>query len=193
MRKLQVAWIVSLLALASLTAPAVAAADTFTIDPVHSTAMFKVNHLGVSNFYGRFIGLSGEYAFDAAEPAGSSFSVTVDAESVDTHNEKRDQHLKSPDFFNAKQFPVITMKSKTVKKTGEKTLRVTADLSLHGVTKEVAFDLTHVGAGKDPSGAYRTGFETQFTIKRSDYDMKFMPGALGDEVTILVSLEGVRK
>jgi len=193
MRTSPIAWIACALALSGAAAPVTIAAETFSIDPAHSVVMFKINHLGVATFYGRFNGLTGEYTFDAASPAGSSFAVSIDAESVDTNNDKRDQHLKSPDFFNSKQFPVLTMKSKSVKKTGEKGLSVTADLSLHGVTKEVAFDLTHVGAGKDPWGGYRSGFETQFTIKRSDFDIRFMPDGLGDEITILVSIEGVRK
>ena len=183
----------SLVALVALAAPAALAAETFAIDPVHSAVLFKVNHLGVSNFYGRFQDVSGTYVLDADNPAASSFDVTINAESIDTHNEKRDQHLKSPDFFNAKQFPVLTMKSKSVKKTGDKTMRVTADLTIHGVTKEVSFDVTQVGAGKDPWGGYRSGFDASFTLKRGDYDIKFMPGALGEDVTILVSVEGTRQ
>ena len=181
------------LVLIALAVPAALAAETYSIDPVHTAVLFKINHLGVSTFYGRFQDVKGTYTLDSENPAASSFDVTINAESVDTHNEKRDQHLKSPDFFNVKQFPVLTMKSKSVKKTGDKTMRVTADLTIHGVTKEIAFDVTQVGAGKDPYGGFRSGFDTSFTIKRSEYDVKFMPGGLGEDVTIIVSIEGVRQ
>jgi polyisoprenoid-binding protein YceI len=193
MRTSRIRLLVCALALVALAAPAALAAETFAIDPVHSAVLFKVNHLGVSNFYGRFQDVTGTYVLDADNPAASSLDVTIKAESVDTHNEKRDQHLKSPDFFNVKQFPVLTMKSKSVKKTGDKTFRVTADLTVHGVTKEVTFDATQVGAGKDPWGGYRSGFEGSLTLKRSEYDVKFMPGGVGEDVTILISVEGVRQ
>jgi polyisoprenoid-binding protein YceI len=192
-RLVRVSVLTVLTALTVLAVPAALAAETYSIDPVHSAVLFRITHLGVSTFYGRFQDVSGTYVLDAENPAAAAFDVTIKAESVDTHNEKRDQHLKSPDFFNAKQFPVLTMKSKSVKKTGDKTMRVTADLTIHGVTKEVAFDVTQVGAGKDPWGGYRSGFDGSFTIKRSDYDVKFMPGALGEDVTIIVSVEGVRQ
>jgi polyisoprenoid-binding protein YceI len=193
MRTSRIRLLVCALALVALATPAALAAETFAIDPVHSAVLFKVNHLGVSNFYGRFQDVTGTYVLDADNPAASSLDVTIKAESVDTHNEKRDQHLKSPDFFNVKQFPVLTMKSKSVKKTGDKTFRVTADLTVHGVTKEVTFDATQVGAGKDPWGGYRSGFEGSLTLKRSEYDVKFMPGGVGEDVTILISVEGVRQ
>ncbi len=193
MRTFRIGRLVCVAVLTVLAVPAALAAETYSIDPVHSAVLFRITHLGVSTFHGRFQDVSGTYVVDAENPAASSFDVTIKAESVDTHNEKRDQHLKSPDFFNVKQFPVLTMKSKSVKKTGDKTMRVTADLTIHGVTKEVAFDVTQVGAGKDPWGGYRSGFDGSFTIKRSDYDVKFMPGALGEDVTILVSIEGVRQ
>jgi polyisoprenoid-binding protein YceI len=193
MRTSRISRLVCALALVALAAPAALAAETFAIDPVHSAVLFKINHLGVSNFYGRFQDVTGTYVLDADNPAASSLDVTIKAESVDTHNEKRDQHLKSPDFFNVKQFPVLTMKSKSVKKTGDKTFRVTADLTVHGVTKEVTFDATQVGAGKDPWGGYRSGFEGSLTLKRSEYDVKFMPGGVGEDVTILISVEGVRQ
>jgi len=193
MRQSRITQIVLALALGSLALEATLAADAYSIDTAHSAVMFKITHLGVSTFHGRFFDVSGNYSFDEANPAASSFEATVKADSLDTHNEKRDQHLKSPDFFNTKQFPVITMKSKSVKKTGDKTLAVTADLTLHGVTKEITFDVKQVGAGPGPGGGFRSGFDTQFTIKRSDFDIKFMPGGLGEDVTVTVSIEGVRQ
>lgn len=192
MRSTRIARFVWILALAPLVAPPSLAADAYTIDSTHSTVWFSINHLGVSTFHGRFNDLSGSFAFDAANPAACSFEVTIKADSVDTHNERRDQHLNSPDFLNSKQFPTITMKSKSVKKSGDKGFRVTADLTLHGVTKEIEIDVTLVGTGKDPRGTERSGFDAKFTIQRSDFDIKFMPGGLGEAVTLTVGIEGVR-
>jgi polyisoprenoid-binding protein YceI len=148
--------------------------------------------LGVSHNYGRFNDVSGRYSFDPNDPSSSTFEVTIKADSVDTHSERRDQHLKSPDFFNAKQFPVIQFKSKSVRKTDDG-VEATGELSLHGVKKDVTVGIEHVGSGEDPWGNHRSGFVTTFAIKRSEFDMKFMMGPLGDEVTLLVNIEGIRE
>ena len=168
------------------------AADTFKIDPVHSSVVFSVMHLGVSNFYGRFNDVSGTVVLDKEDPSKSSVDLTIPVERVDTHNEKRDQHLKSPDFFNAKQFPVMTFKSKKVEASGD-TYKVTGELTLHGVTKPLTLEVKKSGEGKGMEGEIRGGGETHFTIKRSDYGMNFMQGPLGDEINIVVSLEGVKQ
>jgi polyisoprenoid-binding protein YceI len=170
----------------------VQAADTFKIDPVHSSVVFNVTHLGVSNFYGRFNDVSGTVVFDKADPSKSSVDLTIPVESVDTHNEKRDQHLKSPDFFNAKQFPVITFKSKKVEGSGD-TYKVVGDFTLHGVTKPLTLEIKKVGEGKGIEDEIRGGGETHFTIKRSDHGMSFMQGPVGDEINIVVSLEGIKQ
>src|ERR1700752_921995 len=108
-----------LLAVAMSSIGLSARADTFKIDPVHSSIIFSIKHLGVSDFYGRFNDLSGQVALDKADPSKSSVEITIPVESVDTKYPKRDQHLKSPDFFNAKQFPVIVFKSKSVEGSGD--------------------------------------------------------------------------
>lgn len=176
----------------AVTSLARAAGTTYTIDSVHSMAIFKIRHLGVSNTYGRINGPTGTVVFDEQEPEKSSIAVELKAENVDTGVEKRDQHLKSPDFFNAKQFPTITFKSKSVKKTSEHAYEATGDFTLHGVTKEITVPVTHVGSGKGMKGEQLCGFETRFTIKRSDHDMKFMVGPVGDEVEITLSIEASR-
>ena len=170
---------------------AVQAADTFKIDPVESSVVFSVAY-GVSNFYGRFNDVSGTVVLDKADPSKSSIELTVPVESVDTHNEKRDQHLKGPDFFNAKQFPVMTFKSKKVESSGD-TYKVTGDFTLHGVTKPLTLEIKKGGEGKGVEGEIRSGGETHFTIKRSDYGMNFMQGPVGDEINIVVSLEGIKQ
>jgi polyisoprenoid-binding protein YceI len=178
----------ALLALGSLI-PA-HAADSYKIDPVHSSVVFEVLHLGVSKFYGRFNDVSGGFVVDPANPAASSFEVVVKTDSVDTANAKRDQHLKSPDFFNAAQFPAITLKSKSLKKVADGKWQAVAELDLHGVKKDVTVDIEHVGTGTHPRGGQISGYHTLLKIKRSDFGMTFMPDGIGDDVAVIVSIEG---
>lgn len=176
-----------------LSAPAWAAASTFELDSSHSTAIFRVKHLNVSWFYGRFNDITGTMVFDDADPTKSVIDVKIATGSVDTNVEKRDQHLKGPDFFNAAQFPMMTFKSKKVTKKTGNTWAVTGDLQIHGVTKEVTVDFERTGEGKDPWGGTRAGAEATFNIKRSDYGISFMPDGLSDDVRLFVSFEGVKK
>jgi polyisoprenoid-binding protein YceI len=166
-------------------------ADTYKVDPVHSSVVFGIKH-SVANFYGAFKDISGTVTFDAADPSKSSVELTVPVESVDTRNEKRDQHLKSPDFFNAKQFPAITFKSSKIEGSGDN-YKISGDLTIHGVTKPVTVDFKRGADGKGGQGKTVGGGEARFTIKRSDYDMKFMVGPLGDDVSIILSLEGPKE
>jgi len=172
--------------------PQAKAADTYNVDGVHSYALFKIKHLAVGYSYGRFNEVSGTLSLDTARPEKSSVELTVKAASVDTANPKRDQHLKSPDFFNAKQFPEITFKSTSVKLTGKDTAAVTGELTLHGVTRTIVAEVAHTGSGKDPWGGVRAGFEATFSVKRSDFGMTFMQDGLSDEVQVIVSVEGVK-
>lgn len=176
-----------------LAAPA-PAADTWKADPVHSSIVFRIKHLDVGYIYGRFNQYSGSFAFDERDPAACALNIEVQAGSVDTGNAVRDGHLKGPDFFNVKEFPKITFKSTSMKALpgDAKNYEVTGDLTLHGVTKSVKVKLERIGTAKDMRGTLRTGFETTFTIKRSDYGMKYLVGALGDEVRVTVALEGIR-
>ena len=169
------------------------AADTYEIDPVHSSVLFKIRHLNVADFYGRFNEVTGTVSFDKEDAAKSSVSLEVKIDSVDTHNAKRDQHLKSPDFFNAKQFPVMSFKSTKVEKSGDDAYKVTGDFTLHGVTKSITVDFKRGGEGKCMQGEVRSGGATEFTVKRSDYGMTFMLDGLGDEVAVILSFEGVKK
>lgn len=177
----------------AIAASAPVLASSYEIDTSHSTVLFKIRHLGVADFYGRFNGVTGTLTFDPADPTKGSIDLTVKADSVDTDNEKRDQHLMSPDFFNVKQFPVITFKSESVKKVSDKKFEVTGTLNLHGVSKKVTAVVDYIGAGDDPWGGYRAGFEARFSVKRSDFGITFMPGGLGENVDLIVALEGKRK
>ena len=122
-------------------------ADSYKVDPVHSSVVFSIKHFGVTDFYGDFKQISGTVTFDTADPSKSSVELTVPVESLDTRNEKRDQHLKSPDFFNAKQFPAITFKSNKIEGSGD-TYKISGDLTIHGVTKPITVEFKKGGENK---------------------------------------------
>jgi polyisoprenoid-binding protein YceI len=183
---------VPLVAIAVLVAPALAA-DNYKIDSEHATIIFKVEHYGVGNAYGRFNDPTGTVVLDKADPSKSTSTFEVKTENVDTDNEKRDAHLKSPDFFDAKQFPTITFKSKSVKADGDK-FQVTGDLTLHGVTKEIVVPITKTGEKDTGRAGYRTGWEANVSLNRSEYGMKYGldQGSIGDKVDLVISFEAVK-
>jgi polyisoprenoid-binding protein YceI len=165
----------------------------YTVDNSHSSVIFRIKHLNVSYTYGRFNEISGTFLLDEADPTKSSVAIEIKTNSLDTNSADRDKHLKSPDFFNVKQFPTATFKSTSVKAADAGKYEVTGDLTILGVTKPVTFTLTKTGEGDTPFKDHRLGFETNLTIKRSDFGMKFMPEMLEDNVWLLISVEGVRK
>jgi polyisoprenoid-binding protein YceI len=169
-----------------------ATAVSFKVDPVHSAVIFKIGHMGVGNFYGRFNDISGKYS----PTEGGSLNFEVKVDSVDTANEKRDEHLRHPDFFDAEQFPTISFKSSKVEKAGENKLRVSGDFSMHGVTKPITVDVQVFPARDTKVAGFRGGLETTFTIKQTDFGMSenmVAMGALSDEVTLIVAVEGTRE
>jgi len=176
--------------------PAAAATkgDLFEVDPVHTTVIFKIQHMGVSNFYGRFDDASGSVSLDAADPANDTFNIQVKADSLDTNNKKRDSDVTSPSFFNVAEFPTISFKSTKTAKAGANSYNVTGDLNFHGITKSITVSLVLTGPKQTQMGN-RTGFETTFTIKRTDYGMDtyVANGGLSDEVQITISGEAVKK
>ncbi len=168
-----------------------AVADDYAIDAVHSSVTFKCEHMGISWVHGRFNSFSGSVSYDKADPSKSSFEMTIKADSVDSGNKQRDDHLKNADFFDAKQFANITFKSTSVK-PGKDGLEVEGDFTMHGTTKKIKFLLK---GGKEASGfggKKVIGFWTDLTLKRSDYAMKEMQG-LGDEVPVSISFEAGKK
>jgi polyisoprenoid-binding protein YceI len=173
-------------------APAAAPA-TITLDPVHSLALFRVQHLGAGFFWGRFNELAGTATWSLDDSTAPVFDVTVDVKKVDTGSEKLDGNLQGPNFFNQAEFPTMTFKSKSAKKLGERHYTVTGDLMLRGVTKSIDVDCTVTGVGKAPTGQ-KVGFECVFTINRADYGMKWgidaPKGAVGNEVKMTIALEG---
>ena len=179
--------LVTTFALITLAVPALAA-ENYKVDPVHSFIVFKVNHLGVSNAWGRFNDPQGTVVWDDNDPSKGRVEVSVQTAKVDTGNPKRDQHLKSPDFFNAAQFPTLTFKSKSITKKGDGEFEVAGDLTVHGVTKPVTVTVKKIGEADTQMG-HRAGWETTFTVKRSDFGVNFMPDGLSDEITVILGLE----
>ena len=176
----------------SLAAPALAA-DTYKVDPVHSMAIFRSDHANVGHVWGRFNEPTGTFVYDAADPTKSTFEIELTVDKIDTNNEKRDGHLKSPDFFNAKQYPTITFKSTSVSKGDGDALNVTGDLTMHGVTKQITIPVEVLGTGEFPPGTTRTGLEAKFPVKMSEYEIKGLPGAVGDEIHVIVAVEGIKQ
>lgn len=181
------------LALASLLGSAVQAADTFAVDASHSTAIFRVVHLGVTPNYGRFNDLDGTVTWAGDDLAAAKVELKIKTGSVDTNNGKRDTHLKGPDFFNEKQYPELSFVSKSWAKNADGTYAVSGDLTLKGVTKPTTVTVTKTGEGKDPWGGYRLGFESSFKLNRSEFDIKGVPGGVGEEVTVIIALETIKK
>ncbi len=172
-----------------------AAEGAYTIDSGHTQIVFSVSHMGASNQYGQFTQVKGSFTINAKDVAASEIALEIPASSIFTASKKRDDHLRGPDFFDAKQFPKITFKSTELKATGANTYEVSGDLSMHGVTKKITISLEHGGAAADPEmmgGAFRTGFNGTTTIKRSEFGMNYMPGGLGEDITLLIALEGTR-
>lgn len=169
-----------------------AAAQSYKIDGVHTSVLFRAKRMDVVNIYGRFNEVSGSITADADNPEKSSVEITIKTQSIDTGETRRDDHLRSPDFFNAKQFPTIVFKSTKVTKVGENTYEITGDLTLHGVTKSITGSVEMTGKAKDPRrGQSLIGFETTLTIKRSDFGMKFMLGPVSDEIQITLAVHAV--
>ncbi len=179
---------------ASAASPALAA-DTYTFDKAHTTVLFQVRHL-LTNVTGKFKDFEGTIQVDRANPAASSVDFTVQTASIDTGEAKRDEHLRSADFFDVATHPKLTFRSTSVKPAGKDTYQVTGDLTMHGVTKPVTLTVTFLGSTKDPfSGNEKLGFDVAGTLNRQDFGIKWNKtldsgGVLvGDEVKVQVAVE----
>ncbi|CAM2009774.1 YceI family protein [Acanthopleuribacter pedis] len=165
-------------------------ADTFKIDTSHSSIMFAAKHFGAAWNYGRFNDFEGTVVFDEANLAATKVDVKIVAKSIDTNNERRDKHLRSPDFFNAAQFPDITFKSSKVEVDGE-TMKIHGELAMLGKKQNVVVTLAKSGEGTGMDGGKLVGFHGEASFKRSDFGMNYGVGngALSDEVKIVISIE----
>ena len=166
---------------------------TITLDPVHSVALFRIQHLEAGLFWGRFNALEGTVKWTMEPTAAPVFDIAAKIANADTGSERLDGNLQGPNFFNAKEFPTITFKSTGATVAGDRHWMVKGDLTLHGVTKPVEVDCVATGIGTGPAGT-KVGFECNLTLKRSDFGMKWgieKPAkALGDEVKLIIALEG---
>jgi polyisoprenoid-binding protein YceI len=190
-------------ALAAMLAPTLtgaAAAATWEIDPAHSSVEFSVRHMTISNVRGEFEKFSGTVVADEANPGAARIEATIDAASIDTRNQKRDDHLRSADFLEVEKYPTITFRSTQVEKLGDARWRITGDLTLHGVTREVALEMDGpTPPVKDPSGALRAGAQARGKIDRKDFGIHFSKAldggglVVGNEVAITIEVEVKRR
>ncbi len=164
----------------------------YKIDPTHTTIQFSTTHLGISELTGRFNKFSGNLSLNRS--GNSSITVDIVTASIDTNNAARDKHLRSPDFFNVKQYPTMKFVSNKISfnNKGEPN-KINGILSLHGKKRSIEWTITKIGAGKDPWGGYRAGYNANTTIKRSDFGMKFMPGGVGDKINLKLNIELLKK
>jgi polyisoprenoid-binding protein YceI len=169
------------------------------VDPVHSSAQFKVKHLMISNVKGEFTSIKGALHLDDNDVTRSTIEASIDAASINTRDPQRDAHLKSPDFFDVETFSVITFKSSSVSKKSEGNYAVTGDLTIHGVTRKVTLDVEAPSAPqKDPWGGTRIGLEATTKINRKDFGLTWNATLetggfmVGDEVAIILDLQFVK-
>jgi polyisoprenoid-binding protein YceI len=190
---------IAVVSLGLFAAPALAKPTTWEIDPAHTTVSFAVKHLMVSTVRGVFGKVAGKVVLDPDNLAASNLEATIDATTIDTREPKRDAHLKSPDFFDIAKFPTLTFKSKKIAKAG-KGFKVTGDLTIHGVTKEVVLDVEPLSAPvKSPFGTTAVGTTATTTINREDFGLKWNKALeaggvlVGKEVKITLDVELVEK
>jgi polyisoprenoid-binding protein YceI len=176
-----------------LAIPSVVRADTWQIDPPHSSAQFSVRHMGISTVRGAFTKVSGNVQYEPSDLSKTSVDVTIDAASVDTRVEMRDNHLRSPDFFDVAKYPTLTFKSKRVELAGKGRLKVTGDLTIHGVTKTVVLDVEGPSDPiKDPKGNQHMGASATAKINRQDFGVSGVPVMVGDDISITIDVELVK-
>ena len=185
---------------ATLSLPAAATTSTWQIDPNHSSAQFAVRHLGLSTVRGAFTKVNGAIQFDDKDITKSSVDVTIDAASVDTRVDGRDKDLRSDHFFEVAKYPTLTFKSTKVEQVEVGKLKVTGDLTIHGVTKQVVLDVEGpTAAVKDPWGNQRAAASATTKINRQDFGVKWNAKmdnggwVLGDDVAITIDVEMVQK
>ena len=192
--------IVSLSAIIALALPTFASATTWTIDPDHSDVGFKVKHLMVSNVKGNFEKYTGVVEINDKDITKSKVQVNIDTNSINTNVQKRDEHLRSADFFNVAKYPAMTFVSKKVAKAGKDKLKVTGDLTLHGITKQVVLNVEGpTRESKDPWGNIRKGATATTKINRKDFGLVWNAAletggvTVGEEITITLEIEMIRK
>jgi len=174
------------------------ASQRWNIDPSHSGVHFTVRHLVISKVRGSFDKWQGTVDFDAQNPAASKVAVRIDAASVDTREEKRDAHLRSPDFLDVEKYPELTFSSTEVEQSGDSEYRVTGDLTIHGVTRSVVLEAELLGYGKDPWGNERMGFSASTSVNRKDFGLGWNQALetggvlVGEKIDIALDIQAVK-
>jgi polyisoprenoid-binding protein YceI len=179
--------------------PVLAHADSWQIDPSHTSVEFTVRHMMISNVKGQFQKTTGTITANGNDPASAKIDVTIDASSVDTRVERRDAHLKSPDFLDVAKFPTITFKSTKVEADGPNKWKMTGDLTMHGVTRPVVLDVEGSGPSIQVMGHTRAGASATTKIKRSDFGLTWNKALetggvlVGDDIAISIDVEAVKE
>jgi polyisoprenoid-binding protein YceI len=183
----------SLALMAAIAGSTTASAAEYVIDSkgAHASINFRIKHLGFSWLTGRFDKFDGTFSYDAKAPEASKVSVEIDATSVSSNHAERDKHLRNADFLDVEKFPKATFVSKKVEPAGEGKAKVTGDLTLRGVTKEVVIDAEYVGGGADPWGGNRVGFTGTTKLALADFGINFNLGPASKEVELTLDVEGV--
>lgn len=186
------------LAIASLLTTNAFAA-TYEIDPTHTSVGFKIKHLAISNVTGNFTEFTGAFNYDPAKPEASSVDAKIAVKSINTQNQKRDDHLRSPEFFDAAKFGDMTFKSKSIKDATKDGFKLVGDLTIRGVSKEVTLDVANGGEAKDPWGNQRIAFAATAKINRKDFGLTWNKALetggllVGEDVTINLDVEAIKK
>lgn len=191
--------VLSTLAAAALATSALAQSTTWNLDPAHSSIGFGVRHMMVSTVRGQFGKFTGTVTGDPAKPTEAVIEVTIDAASIDTQNEKRDEHLRGADFFDTAKYPTITFKSKKIAAGANGTYTITGDLTMHGTTKEITLTVADFAKPiQDPMGNLRGGAHVTGKIDRQDFGISYSKAMdagglmVGNEVTIAVDVEATK-
>jgi polyisoprenoid-binding protein YceI len=177
----------------------VPARTTWAIDPVHSSVEFAVRHLMITTVKGRFTDVQGSVVLDEANPSAAAAEITIGVNSIDTREAQRDAHLRSKDFFEAEQFPTIVFRSTAVRDVSSDGFTLVGDLTIHGITREVALAVTPEGRAKDPWGGERLGYAATTKIKRSEFGLTWNQLletgglAVSDDVKITLDVQLVNK
>ena len=170
----------------------------WTIDPMHTQVEFSARHMGIMTVKGHFTGMQAAIDFDEDDFTASSVAATIDARTLGTNDERRDAHLKSPDFLNVDQFPTIAFKSTRIEHAAHDQYKMTGDLTIRDVTRPVTLDVVYSGQGKDPMGNVHAGFSAYTTINRKDWGLTWNvaleTGGLlvGEEVKLALEVEAVK-
>jgi len=172
---------------------------TWEFDPAHSSVEFRAKHMMVTTVKGRFTGVQGKIIGNVEDPMHAEVDVVIDAATIDTHNDQRDVHLRTADFLDVENFPQITFKSTGIKQVDHNDLKVSGNLTIHGVTREVTLDVEINGVGKSPYGMEVGGLQAKTTISRKDFGLNWNVALetggflVSDEIKIEIDIEAIKQ